>query len=256
MDGGRSQAGGIVSRLNVSIVGRRRARRVAVVIAALAVAIIVARWPVTTATGFNYRVTVKRLTLFEKALAFVDRDFEMRRLSKEITGPDGAPEERLLRLYEWVADNIHPVPPGLPVIDDHVFHIFVRRYGAVDQRAEALAALASYDGMPSTTLALGKNPNHLIVQLTVVRLADRLVVFDVNNRIVFRRPSGELASLSDLSTEPSIIERSARGVVVDDVPYREHFERLSALTPSFVRMEKQRFWPRLKDEILERFIGL
>jgi hypothetical protein len=255
MDGGGSQAGLIVSRLNLTV-ERRGVRRVAVAITALAVVIIVARWPVTTATGLNYRVTVKRLTLVEKVLAFVDRDLEMRRLSQEIAGSGGAPDERLLRLYAWVTENIHPVPPGLPIIDDHVFHIFVRRYGAVDQRAEALAALASYDGMPAATLALGKNPKRLIIQLTVVRLGERLVVFDVNNRIVFRRPSGELASLGDLSTEPSIIERSAPGVVVEDVPYREHFERLSALTPSFVRMEKQRFWPRLKDEILERFIGL
>jgi hypothetical protein len=217
-----------------------------------AATVIVARWPVTTAEGVDFHVTIKRLTLFEKAVAFVDRDLEMRRLTREIAGADGTREQRLLRMYDWVTANIHPVPPGLPVVDNHVLYIFVRRYGAMDQRAEALAALASYDGMPASTLPLGKYPKRLFVQLTVVKLADRLVVFDVNNRIVFRTSSGELATVSDLQADPSIIRRLGEGVIVDGAPYFEHFQRLSAFHPSFVRMEKQRFWPRLRDELLER----
>ncbi|MCS5607230.1 MAG: hypothetical protein NZ936_16690, partial [Alphaproteobacteria bacterium] len=75
--------------------------------------VIVARWPVTTSIGIDYRVTIKRLTLFEKAVAFVSRDLEMRRLMREIAGIGGTPEQRLLRMYEWVDVNVHPVPPGL-----------------------------------------------------------------------------------------------------------------------------------------------
>jgi len=243
------------SLLDTVTVVSLRSRRLLGVVGALTVMaalVIAARWPVTTSVGVNYKVTVKRLTLFEKAIAFVDRDLEMRRLTREIAETGGAPEQRLLRMYEWVTDNIHPVPPGLPVVDDHVFDIFVRRYGANDQRAEALAALASYDGMPATTIALGKNPKRRLVQMTVVRIADRLVAFDVNNRIVFRKASGELATLNDLVADPSIIRTLGHGVVVDGAPYAEHFQQLSEVSPSFVRMEKQRFWPRLKDELSDR----
>ncbi len=236
-------------------VGRRRALRLLAVMAIVAALVIVARWPVTTAVGIDYQVTVKRLTLFEKTVAFVNRDLEMRRLMREIAGAGGPPEQRLLRMYEWVTDNIHPVPPGLPVVDDHVLYIFVRRYGAIDQRAEALAALASYDGMPATTVALGKNPKRRLVQLTVVRLADRLVVFDVNNRIVFRKSSGELATLEDLRDDASIIRKAGAAVVVDGAPYHEHFLQLGEVAPSFLRMEDQRFWPRLKNELVERLFG-
>lgn len=217
--------------------------------------VVVARWPVTTAVGSNFQVTVKQITLFEKSVAFVDRDLQMRRLTKEIAGTSGTPEERLLRMYQWVAENIHPTPPGLPIIDDHVWHIFVRRYGEVDQQAEALAMLASEDAMPASTIPLGKVPARPVVQLTVVNLDGRLVVFDVNNRVVFRGSSGALAALSDLQANPSLIRENGSGVIVNGAPYHEYFGDLPSYTPSFVRMEKQRVWPRLKREVIETMIG-
>jgi hypothetical protein len=222
---------------------------------AIAAFILVARWPVTTSEGVDFHVSLKKLTLFEKAVAFVDRDLEMYRVTKEIAGEDGVPEQRLLRMYRWVTENIHAVPPGLPVVDNHVLFIFVRRYGTIDQRAEALAALASYDGMPASTIGLGKDPNRRLVQLTAVQLGSRIVVFDVNNRVVFRVASGELASLADLQSNPSIVERAAGHLMVDGAPYPEHFRSLRDVSPSFMRMEEQRFWPRVRHEIVKRFIG-
>ena len=233
-------------------IGRRRMFRLSAVVAIVAVIVVVARWPATTSVGFNYVVTVKQLMLFEKAIAFVDRDLQMRRLTREIAGVGGTPEQRLLRMYNWVIENIQPVPPGLPVVDDHVRSIFVRGYGANDQRAEALAALASYDGMPAATAALGKDPNRRLVQLTLVSLADQLVVLDVNSRIVFRKPSGELATLEDLQTDPSIIRGVGAGIVVDGELYHEHLARLKEVDPNFLRMESQRFWPRLVNELFGR----
>lgn len=224
----------------------------AIVIIAL---VAVARWPVTTAVGSNYQVILKEITLLEKTVAFVDRDLQMRRLTGEIAGTSGTPEQRVLRMYAWVTDNIHPVPPGLPVIDDHIWNIFVRRYGEPDQRAEALAVLASYDGMPASALPLGKEPHTRPVQLTVVRLGDRILVFDVNMRIVFRKPSGELATLPDLQADPSLIQTNGTGLMVAGVPYEEHFVQLKAYDPTFVRMEKQRLLPRLRAEFLEYLSG-
>jgi hypothetical protein len=231
--------------------GRRLLGATTVIIAL----VVVARWPMTTAVGSNFHVTVKRITLFEKTVAFVDRDLQMRRLTKEVAGTGGTRQQRLLRMYEWVAGNIHPTPPGLPVIDDHVWHIFVRQYGEVDQRAEALAMLATDDGMPASTIPLGKLPTRRLVQLTVVNLDGRLVLFDVNNRVVFRKPSGELATLNDLQTDPSLIKENGSGVMVDGSPYEEYFVDLKSYRPSFVRMEKQRVWPRLKDELLKQLSG-
>ena len=242
---------GINSAFRSLRVGRRRAIQLLAVMAIVTSLVIVARWPVTIAVGIDYRVTVKRLTLFEKAVAFVSRDLEMRRLMREITGIGGTPEQRLLRMYEWVNVNVHPVPPGLPIVDDHVLYIFVRRYGAIDQRAEALAVLASYDDMPATSLALGKDPSRKLIQLTVVQLDGRLVVFDVNNRIVFRKLSGELATIEDLRADASIIRRVGEGIVVDGAPYHEHFQLLGEVDLSFMRMEAQRFWPRLRNELID-----
>jgi hypothetical protein len=234
---------------------RRRSSRALLAVLAIAAVIVVARWPVTTSEGVNFRVSLKKLTLFEKAVAFVDRDLEMYRMTREIAGEDGVPEQRLLRMYRWVTENIQSVPPGIPVVDNHVLYIFVRRYGTIDQRAEALAALASYDGMPASTIGLGKDPNRRPVQLTAVQLGNRIVLFDVNNRLVFRAASGELASLADLQSDPSIVEKAAGGLLVDGAPYHQHFRNLRDVSPSFARMEEQRFWPRMKHEIVKRFIG-
>ena len=219
-------------------------------IALFAIAVLIGSWPTTTAVGYNYRVGIKRLTVFEKVVSFVDRDMLMRRIAGEIAGTDGTAEQRLLRMYTWVADNIHPVPEGFPVVDDHVAYIFLRHYGADDQRAEALAALAAYAGMPATTVGLVKGPKMRGVQLTLVRLGDKLTVFDVNHRIAFRRRSGELADFDDLKRDPSLIVDAGGGIVVDAVPYHEHFARIGQVTPRFVRMEEQRFWPRVKNELL------
>lgn len=235
-----------------------RSRRILRLTAALAIftaILVTALWPVSTAVGVNYTVTVQRLTLFEKVVAFVDRDLELRRLTQRVGGTDGSPETRLLRMFYWVTENIHSVPQGLPVIDDHVLSIFTRRYGADDQRAEALAALASYDDLPAATVALGRDPKRRFVQLTVVRLSDGVVAFDVNNRIVFRRSSGKLATLHDLVTEPSIVRTAGEGVIVDGSPYHEHFVRLGDVVPNFLRMEQQRFWSRLKIEVSDVLFG-
>jgi len=236
--------------------GKGGARRIRLVASAVAAAgLIAAAWPVTTAVGENHHVTLKPLTLFEKSVAFIDRDLAMRRLTREIAGPGGTQQERLLRMYAWVGENIHEVPPGLPTVDDHVWHIFVRRYGAIDQRAEALAALATYDGMPASTIQLGESPHRRIVQLTVVSLGDRNVVFDVNNRIVFRRSTGELATLGELQENPGLIDANSGGLMVDGVPYRSHFSRLKDSRPDFSRMQKQRLLPRVKAELIDRLHG-
>lgn len=228
-------------------------RRLAVAIGIATAALVAACWPVSTFVGYNYQVTAKRLTLFEKAIAFIDRDLGMRRLTGEIAGVGGTSDQRLLRMFDWVVQNIHPLPEGLPIVDDHVFHIFVRRYGAIDQRAHALAALASYDGMPAAVVGLGRNPHRQFVQLTVVRLGGRFIALDVNNRVVFRKPSGELATLKDLIAQPSIIKTAGAEVMVDEVPYEQHFGRLGEIDLDFLYMEQQRIWPRLRNELGARF---
>ena len=221
----------------------------------VAALVTLAGWPVTTHVGYNHRVITTRLTLIEKTLAFVDRDLAMRRLTKEIAGADGTSDERLMRMYQWVAANIRDVPAGLPVVDDHVWNIFVRRYGTVDQRAEALALLASYDGMPASTVPLGKVPSREVVQLTVVNVSGRVVVLDVNNRIIFHNLSGNLATVAELQGDPALIRVNAAGITVDGVPYEEHFARFRTVTPNFGRMQKQQLIPRLRAELSERVTG-
>ena len=99
---------------------RRAVPFVGVPVAIVIAVVVLASWPATTAVGYNYRVRTRHLTLFEKGVSFVSRDLEMRRIASEIVGSGGGEEQRVLRMYEWVRDNIHPAPPGFPIVDDHV----------------------------------------------------------------------------------------------------------------------------------------
>ena len=223
----------------------RAVTRVAVPVTIVAGIAVLACWPVTTSVGYNYQVRARHLTLFEKTVAFVNRDLEMRRIESEIVGTGGTDEQRVLRMYDWVRNNIHEAPPGFPIVDDHVLNIFVRHYGANDQRAEALAALASYDGLPATAMSIGAESSPRVVQLTIVKLSRGLVPFDVNNAIVFRTPGGARATVADLARDPSIVERASGGLEIEGQSYSAHLRRVGDSAPSFSRMEEQRFWSRL-----------
>src|SRR5262249_19001416 len=85
------------------------------------------------------------------------------------------------------------------------------------------------------------------LQLTLVQLDGRIVLFDVNNEIVFRTASGQLASLDDLKRDASIALRAGAGRLVDGVPYHEHFAQIRDVDPRFGRMEDQRLWPRVRN---------
>lgn len=82
----------------------------------------------------------------EKAIRFWLRHRDLKRMVAEASQGETDPQRRVLNLLEWTRKTVRPVPPGLPVIDDHIPYVVLRRYGAEYQLAEVFTTLAFYAG--------------------------------------------------------------------------------------------------------------
>jgi hypothetical protein len=230
-----------------SVMGPSRLRRWSVLAASVVLLAVVACWPVETRSGFNYQYSGTRLRLYEKAIDFLSRDFQTRRLVRQVVAGRATDQERALAIFDWVTARVKPTPDGFPVVDDHPLYIIIRGYGQPDQQTEAFSLLASYAGMPSAATLLKDESNHGLV-VAAVSVAGRVFLFDVVHRIMFRDRDGSLADVDRLIADPSIVSAAARGLVVDNVPYERFFAPQSALRPTFARMELQKPWTRAADE--------
>ena len=230
-----------------------RRRRVLLGIASAGLLVTIALWPVSTRVGINYRVTERRITLFEKCVSFIDRDLQTRRLAAAVTRGAIGDEETLLQLFSYVGEHVRPTPPGLPVIDDHPLHILLRGYGAADQQTEAFALLASYSGYPASgSFRLASDGSRLLVAL--VEVGDRRFVFGVADGILFRDGQGRLLDLSQLLRDPALANAAAPGRTIAGLPLSRFFQNVAGTPqPSFARMESQKPMLRLKFELLRLF---
>ena len=214
-----------------------------------------AHWPVTTSVGIDYQVSRKRLRLYEKGIQILDRHLQACRLAREITQGAESDEEKLTRIFNWVSERIRPTPQGFPVVDDHLWNVVIRGYGASDQKTEVFALLASYSGFPSTTLGLRIPESVWTLDLAMVRLTleeEKVVPFDVCNGVLFKGSEGRLLSLKEIGRDPGRGAAVSTGPRFHGLPYQAYLCRLNGLQPSFLRMEYQKPWPRLREEILRR----
>lgn len=225
------------------------------VLCAVAVTVLVAHWPVTTRYGVNYQQYKKRIPLYEKALNFLSRDVETRRLAHEVTRGAERPEDRLLTILSWVHEHVQPIPPGFPVVDDHMWNVLVRGYGTEDQRTGAFVLLASYSGLSAAATVLWVPGHEGRLSLGIVRSQGRALVFDVVHQIVFRNEHGELASMEDLLRNPALVTNSAPGLMVNGVSYPAYFAQLQSTKIRFFQMGNQHTVYRLRSELL-KLVGL
>lgn len=160
--------------------------------------------PMPTTVGVDGRPTVRTISLLEKAVGFWHRDIAMRSLAERIGSGAAGDEALALRVLEWTRANVRPVPPGLPVVDDHAYHVVVRGYGTHDQAADVFAILAAYAGLPATLALVRSEDGALLYSFALVRLNGDWRVVDVREGIVLRRKDGTLASLDELRADPTI----------------------------------------------------
>lgn len=233
----------------------RRRRRILISIAAIMAVTIIAQWPVTTRFGANYAWSNRQIPLYEKVINFVSRDLQLYRLARDLTAGASTDEEKLRRLFSWVADHVRPTPAGFPVVDDHVLYVIIRGYGADDQRTEVFVTLAGYAGFGGHVARLEPPAarGHFLF-VAFVACGDKLCVFDVTHGVIGRDAEGRLADVRQLMADPTLLAASAKDRLVAGIPYQQYFLGLDR-PKTFSRTAAQQFLPRIKQE-LERCVHL
>lgn len=154
---------------------------------------------VTTRQGVNYSWHTIRMPLYLKILDFLDRHYNYKALVKRIIQDKDGKEERAMKILKWTYENIRRNPEGMPVIDDHVWHIIVRGYGVDDQYQDVFTTLCNYAGM-NAFFSLADPGNYQPKKpLSFVRLESGWSVFDAYNGTYFKNTKEEMADIEDLS---------------------------------------------------------
>ena len=206
---------------------KRRIRPIALVILAIIIAVsstwFILTRPVVIHRGVDLRVAEVRMPLYLKLLAYVHRDLEFRNLSRKLVGGIQDREAKILVLFEWTRKHVRPIPEGLPAIDDHVWDIIVRGYGSQDQAADVFAALSAYAGIPAHFRFACAPKKNSCVGVAFVQLPNgSFGLFDPHYGVVVRHPDGRLASIEEVRSHRSLLER----VDPNLASYAQYFENL------------------------------
>lgn len=154
--------------------------------------------PATTAQCINYNCRIITIPLYLKGLDFFERHYNYAFLAKEIAKDSKNSRERLMRIFEWAYSNIRPVPDGLPVVDDHAWHIIIRGYGTDDQVQDVFTTLCNYNGINAFfDYVYGKHENDK-KYLSFAKINDKWFVFDAGNGVYFVNNRGDFASTGEI----------------------------------------------------------
>lgn len=213
-------------------------------------------WPATTRQGVDFQQRTILQPLYLKAMDFIGRDGHYRLLAREIVQGATTDEARALQIYAWTRDHVRPVPPGLPVVDDHIWHIIIRGYGTDDQANDVFTTLCAYAGLSAFWDWLSTPERKVGLVVSFVKLEGRWVVFDPYHGRLWKAPDGRLADADALRRHPEWTEQGYAPLMVRGVPYRVYFEHLGEVQephPSRPSLQKPLF--RLGYEIQRLFSG-
>lgn len=206
-------------------------------ISVLLAVIFVFNIPATTRQGINGVLFVRKIPLYVKICGFLYRDYQYKALARLITSSVTDDMERVKIIYQWTVDNIKKTPGDLPVIDDHIWDIIVRRYGSGDQVADVFTTLASYAGYDAfwDSLRVDNVPGALV--LSFVKVGKDWYIFDVYDKKSF---IGKEKILLPTSCGPTYAE------------YLKTMDR-SKFDVHIRRPDKQKILLRLKYEFEKKF---
>lgn len=216
----------------------------------------IAQWPVTTRQGVNFRVRTLQIPLYVKVIEFLDRDYHYRRLAREITDGVRGEAERAEAIFRWMRAHLYAgTPEGLPVVDDHVWHVVLRGYGGDDQLADLFVTLAAYAGVPASVQRVRTPEGSARVSIALFQADGRWVPVDPYRGYWFTDAQGRLADLEAMRRDPAIAKRIVGEQMVGGAPYVAY---LSEVTPPIagsagaLRAVRQQPWRRLWLEMRQR----
>jgi len=198
------------------------------VISIFVVALIILNLNVTTRQGVNYEWQTIKIPLYLKVLGFIDRHYNYKTLVKKITEDAKSETEVALKLFEWTHRNIRKVPKDFPVIDDHVWNIIIRGYGANDQSSHVFTTLCNYAGLKAFYSWAYTKEKTKRIPLSYVGLGGKWVVFDPYSGIYFKNKNSAIASINELKDGDWVVI-STLGAEKPAYDYKEFFVNLPDL---------------------------
>lgn len=193
---------------------------------------------VTTRQGVNYQLYTIKIPLYLKILDFFDRHYNYRLLVKRIAKGAVTDEERLMRIFEWTHANIRKVPEGFPVIDDHVWHIIIRGYGARDQSSDVFTTLCNYAGINAFFFNVYLRDGAKKRVFSFARLSGRWYIFDPYSGIYFKDAYGKMVDVDTIRAKGAW---QIEGVgEVPEINYVAYLDNLPPISdPGFARPNLQ-----------------
>jgi hypothetical protein len=218
--------------------------------AVLVVGLLVGTIPVTGFEGIDGRIIVHRMPLWEKVARFYLRHVEFERWAREAAGGETDPQRRVLKLMDWTIKNVRHITPDLPLIDDHISHIVLRRYGNDGQLAEVFTALTTYTGNQGRWEAYRPPGARERVVLSFVESDSGWWVFDLWNGGWFETHAGQIATIHDFRHPEQLRRQGQAPEVLNGTPYLDYFKDLNRVWKrSFSRARGQMPWHRLLMEL-------
>jgi hypothetical protein len=202
--------------------------------------------PQTCRVGIDADVIVYTIPVYAKLGGFFYRDYEYRRIAREITTGIKADRNKTLAIYRWTIEHIKKdVPRDFPDMDDHILNIIIRGYGTPGQMADVFTALCAYSGMKSfyegyrvKDPATGRSAASLF--LSFVNLNDKWVIFDVYHGEYFLNDSGQMADVNELINNPGLVRKRIGDLKIKGIEYLEFFKLVKPITDTeYLRPEKQ-----------------
>jgi len=206
---------------------------------------------VTMLQGVDGKVLKITLPLYLKVLNFYDRHLNYKWLARQITGHLDTGEDKILRLFHWTHETIKPQPESLPVMDSHVWDVYVRGYGGSANFHDLFSTLCNYIGVDAFFTRFYARDTSSI-NLSIVRIKRGWVVFDPYNGIYFRNNTGDLATIEEINeqnwhivklSQTDISKANYEQYIVENLP------RIKRLGSSLIRANIQSPINRLRFQL-------
>ena len=236
---------------------KRLIKLVSLILVGLLLCVVVSNLPVTTRQGINYSVHTIRMPLYIKILEFVDRDYHYRVLVKDTVKGCKSEEEKVLAIFNWTCQNIRTdIPGGWPIVDDHILNIVIRGYGVNDQLADVFTTLCVYAGTSAVMYTISPCGSKNELMVAAVYLDGAWRIFDPFHGKYFINKQGKIASIQDIISNPSLVDRKQNSFLANGVEYFRYFEDLSTYNvEGFLRAQKQMPLQRVAYEI-KKVLGI
>lgn len=165
---------------------------------------------VTTKQGINYEVRLIKIPLYLKILDFFDRHYNYIELVRRITSGSKTEQEKIIKVFEWVTQNVKRNPAELPVMDDHPLNIIIRGYGVNDQLEDIFTILCTYAGCEAFYKKFS-NSQGLKYYISFVRIMGEWYPFSAYYNVCPLK-NAKLYCVRDILAEPSILSLFSAGI--------------------------------------------